>query len=172
MYDYISKKNIKNFVTLDFETANHNRSSVCSIGMVVVENGRIVDTYYSLIKPIPNFYNSLNTSVHQLTFLDTLDAKPFSELWREISLKIGDKPIVAHNMSFDKSCLLAVLDSYSLTMPSHRFYCTYKKAKEVVPNLPSYKLTNVAAHFGYELNNHHNALADAEACAHIAMNVF
>ena len=163
---------MKNFVALDFETANHNRSSVCSIGMVVVENGSIVDTYYSLIKPIPNFYNSLNTNVHQLTFLDTLYAKPFSELWEEILLKIGDKPIVAHNMSFDKSCLLAVIDSYNLSVPSNRFYCTYKKAKEVVPNLSNYKLTNVAAYFGYELSNHHHALADAEACAHIALHVF
>lgn len=163
---------MKNFVALDFETANHNRSSVCSIGMVVVDNGIIIDTYYSLIKPFPNYYNSLNTSVHQLTFLDTFDAKPFHELWDDISRKIGDKPIVAHNVSFDKSCLLAVLDSYSLTMPSNRFYCTYKKSKEVVPNLPSYKLINVAAYFGHELSNHHHALADAEACAHIAMNIF
>lgn len=163
---------MKNFVALDFETANHNRSSVCSIGMVVVENGIIIDTYYSLIKPFPNYYNSLNTSVHQLTYLDTFDAKPFHELWDDISRRIGNKPIVAHNVSFDKSCLLAVLDSYSLAMLSNTFYCTYKKAKEVVPNLPSYKLTNVAAHFGYELNNHHHALADAEACAHIALQVF
>jgi len=57
-------------------------------------------------------------------------------------------------------------------MPSNTFYCTYKKAKEVVPNLSSYKLTKVAAHFGFELNNHHHALADAEACAHIAINIF
>lgn len=163
---------MKNFVAIDFETANHNRSSVCSVGLVFVENGIIVDTYYSLIKPIPNYYNSLNTDIHNLTFLDTFEAKSFHELWDDISRRIGNKPIVAHNVSFDKSCLLAVLNSYNLAMPSHTFYCTYKKAKEVVPNLPSYKLTNVAAHFGYELNNHHNALADAEACAHIAMNVF
>lgn len=163
---------MRTFVTLDFETANHNRSSVCSIGMVVVENGIIIDTYYCLIKPFPNYYNSLNSSIHQLTYLDTFDAKPFHELWDNISRRIGNKPIVPHNVSFDKSCLLAVLDSYSLAMPSNRFYCTYKKAKEVVPNLPSYKLINVAAYFGHELSNHHYALADAEACAHIAMNIF
>lgn len=163
---------MKNFVAIDFETANHNRSSVCSVGLVFVESGIVVNKYYELIKPTPNFYNSLNTSVHQLTFLDTFDEKPFNELWNAISFKIGNKPIVAHNVSFDKSCLLAVLDSYNLSMSYNTFYCTYRKAKEVVPNLVSYKLTSVAAHFGYELNNHHHALADAEACAHIAINIF
>ena len=42
------------FAALDFETANQCRSSVCSIGLVFVENNKIVDTYYQLIKPCPN----------------------------------------------------------------------------------------------------------------------
>jgi len=88
---------MKTFAALDFETANQHRSSVCSVGLVVVENGVITDTYYSLIKPFPNFYNSLNTNIHQLTFLDTFNAKPFYELWNVIYSKIGNKPIVAHN---------------------------------------------------------------------------
>ena len=41
------------FAALDFETANQYRSSVCSIGLVFVENNEIVDTYYQLIKPAP-----------------------------------------------------------------------------------------------------------------------
>jgi DNA polymerase III epsilon subunit-like protein len=32
-----------NFVALDFETANAYRRSACSIGMVKVEDGKIVD---------------------------------------------------------------------------------------------------------------------------------
>ena len=42
------------FAALDFETANQYRSSICSIGLVFVENNKIVDTYYQLIKPCPN----------------------------------------------------------------------------------------------------------------------
>ena len=45
------------FAALDFETANQYRSSVCSIGLVFVENNEIVDTYYQLIKPAPNYYS-------------------------------------------------------------------------------------------------------------------
>lgn len=40
-----------NFAAIDFETANNKRSSVCSVGVVIVRDGEIVDKFYSLIKP-------------------------------------------------------------------------------------------------------------------------
>ena len=40
---------MKNFAAIDFETANQQRTSVCSVGIVIVRNGEIVDSYYSLI---------------------------------------------------------------------------------------------------------------------------
>lgn len=42
---------MKDFAAIDFETANGQRSSVCSVGVVIVRNGEVVDSYYSLIKP-------------------------------------------------------------------------------------------------------------------------
>ena len=62
------------FVAIDFETANYVRSSVCSIGLVFVRNGQIVDERYSLIKPYPNYYLASNTAIHGLTREDTQDA--------------------------------------------------------------------------------------------------
>ena len=58
---------LNNFVAIDFETANFKRSSVCSVGIVVVENHQVVDEYYSLIHPTPNYYAQINTSIHGLT---------------------------------------------------------------------------------------------------------
>jgi DNA polymerase-3 subunit epsilon len=37
--------------------------------------------------------------------------------------------------------------------------------------LPNHQLQTVAAVCGYDLVNHHHALADAEACAYIAMKL-
>ncbi|ABR74984.1 exonuclease [Actinobacillus succinogenes 130Z] len=54
---------MKDFVALDFETANRERSSVCSIGLMFVENRQISKTYYQLIKPVPHFYRSFNTRI-------------------------------------------------------------------------------------------------------------
>lgn len=47
---------MRDFAAIDFETANNQRSSVCSVGVVVVRNGEIADTFYSLINPEPNYY--------------------------------------------------------------------------------------------------------------------
>lgn len=101
---------MKDFAAIDFETANSERSSVCSVGIVIVRNGEIVDSYYFLIKPEPEYYFYWNTQVHGLTMEDTMNARVFPEVWAE----------------------------------------------------------TVAAYCGYDLTQHHNALADAEACAWIA----
>ena len=48
---------MRDFAAIDFETANNERTSVCSVGVVIVRDGEIVDTFYSLIQPEPNYYN-------------------------------------------------------------------------------------------------------------------
>ena len=55
---------MKDFIAIDFETANECASSVCSIGAVLVRNGKIVKTFYSLIKPEPDYYNWFCQQVH------------------------------------------------------------------------------------------------------------
>ena len=45
---------MKDFAAIDFETANSERSSVCSVGVVIVRDGEMVDSFYSLIQPEPN----------------------------------------------------------------------------------------------------------------------
>ena len=50
------------FAAIDFETANGRRTSVCSVGVVVVRDGEVVDTFYSLICPRPNFYSRFTTA--------------------------------------------------------------------------------------------------------------
>ena len=47
---------MQDFTAIDFETANNEKSSVCSIGIVIVRNGEIVEKFYSLIKPEPEYY--------------------------------------------------------------------------------------------------------------------
>ncbi len=48
---------MRDFAAIDFETANNERTSVCSVGVVIVRDGEFVDTFYSLIQPEPNYYN-------------------------------------------------------------------------------------------------------------------
>ena len=73
---------MQNFIAIDFETANHLRTSVCSVGIVVVQNGHVVNKYHSLIRPTPNFYTRFTTAIHGMTFEDTCNAKQFPDAWQ------------------------------------------------------------------------------------------
>ena len=48
---------MRNFAAIDFETANGKRTSVCSVGVVIVKDGKIVNKIYRLIRPAPNYYS-------------------------------------------------------------------------------------------------------------------
>lgn len=153
----------------DFETANQQRTSVCSVGIVIVRDGEIVDSYYSLIKPEPEYYSYWNTRVHRLTMEDTMNARVFPEVWAEIQPKIEGLPLVAHNSPFDEGCLKSVFQMYQMDYPDYEFHCTCRASRRKLGSLlPNHQLQTVAAYCGYDLTQHHNALADAEACAWIA----
>lgn len=162
---------LRDFATIDFETANEQLSSVCSVGIVVVRNGAIADRFYSLIQPEPNYYCYGNRQIHGLTAEDTDSAKVFSEVWKEVELLIEGLPLVAHNKGFDESCLKAVFRTYGMDYPDYIFYCTLAASRRQLKHLPNHQLHTVAEDCGYILENHHNALADAEACAEIAMQL-
>lgn len=160
-----------NFVAIDFETANCSPSSICAVGVVVVKDGEFVNSYYSLVKPDPNYYNYFCTRVHGLTRRDTDDAPNFPDVWNEVSSLIKDLPFVAHNSKFDESCLKAAFKTYNLTYPDYIFYDTLKAAKKTFPKAQNHQLDTVADLCGFTLLDHHNALADAKACAWIAREI-
>ena len=160
------------FAAIDFETANGQRSSVCSVGVVVVREGRVVDSFYSLIKPEPNYYAWFCQQVHGLGHEDTDDADVFPVVWERLEPLIEGLPLVAHNAPFDEGCLRAVMQVYRMDWPDYRFHCTCRAARRVFGRrLPNHQLHTVAEACGFDLRNHHNALADAEACAAIAMKI-
>lgn len=159
-----------NFAAIDFETANERRSSVCSVGVVIVRNGEIVDRFYSLIQPSPNYYTHWTTEVHGLTREDTDGQPMFPEVWSQIEERIAGLPLVAHNRPFDESCLKAAYAEYDMEYPDYEFYCTLAASRRTL-DLPSHQLHLVSAACGYDLTNHHHALADAEACAAIALKI-
>lgn len=162
---------MKDFAAIDFETANYSRTSVCSVGVIIVRENQFVDSFYSLIQPEPDYYNYRCTQVHGLTCSDTEDAPVFPVVWKQIAPKIAGLPLVAHNSSFDEGCLKAVFRCYQMDYPDYQFYDTLRISRRVLPGLENHQLQTVAAVCGYDLTRHHNALADAEACAWIAKKI-
>lgn len=162
---------MKDFAAIDFETANFQRSSVCAVGVVVVRNGEIADSFYSLIQPEPNFYTYWCSQINGLCNEDTDGAPVFPYVWTQIEPLIEGLPLVAHNKVFDENCLKAVFRVYQMDYPDYVFYDTLRAARRQFPHLENHQLHTVAAACGYYMENHHHALADAEACAWIAREI-
>lgn len=152
---------MKDFAAIDFETANGECTSVCSVGLVVVRDGMIADRFYSLIHPEPDYYTYWNTRVHGLTQNDTDCAPVFPEVWRKVEPLIAGLPLVAHNKAFDERCLKAVFRCYQMDYPDYPFLCTLVKSRRVWPQ-GHHNLDVIAARCGYNLTDHHHALADAK----------
>lgn len=87
---------MERFAAIDFETANGKRSSICSIGIAILEDDWVVDSIYTLVRPTPNFYTRWTTAIHGLSAEDTNDALCFEEAWESIAPKLKDLPLVAH----------------------------------------------------------------------------
>ena len=160
------------FAAIDFETANECPSSVCSVGVVIVRGGCITDSFYSLIHPEPEYYIWFCQRVHGLSAVDTEDAPVFPFVWEKIEPLIEGLPLVAHNARFDEGCLKAAFRVYQMDYPDYQFFDTLAASRRYFGwSLENHQLQTVAAACGYDLTNHHHALADAEACAHIAMAI-
>ena len=157
-----------NFTAIDFETATGYHP--CSVGIVTVENGIIIDKFVTLIKPPKNEYNPFTIRVHGIYPKDTINSKSFLQVYPEIEKRLKNRVVVAHNESFDrnvlaKSMLFYNLDYSDLNIAS-RWECTVKiyKAKGLKPT----KLSDCCHEMKIQLN-HHEALSDAIACAKLYM---
>ena len=169
---YLPEGHLSDFAAIDFEAANAAFTSACSMGLVIVRNDEIVERFYGLMKPVPNHYDWYNTKVHGITKKDTEKAPTFPYLWNQVKDKVEGLPFVAHGMLFDQHVLRSLHELYKIPYPGYKFYCTHVGSQQALPNLENHKLQTVAKHFGFDLSKHHNALADAEACAVIAINIF
>jgi len=152
---------VNTYTAFDFETASGKNP--CSIGIVVFEDGEVVDEYYSLINPEIERFNPFTIGIHGITENDVINEPNFSEVWIEIKHFFENKIIVAHNSSFDLSVLNYSLERYDLIKPNHNSFCTLKISRKIIES-SNYKLSTLAHHFNIEQNNYHNALEDAFVC--------
>lgn len=81
---------MERFAAIDFEIANGKRSSICSIGVAIIEDNKVIDSVYMLVRPYPNFYTRFTTAIHGITMQDTIDSPDFEEAWARIAGRLQD----------------------------------------------------------------------------------
>ena len=157
--------------SLDFETANHSRVSICAAGLAVFEDGNLTESLYWLVRPPKGhgWFRDDFIECHGLTHLDVLNAPEFPAIAPELLARLTRADLViAHNAPFDIEHLRETLEHFGLPQPQFDYVCTCQLARCVWPELPSHSLGTLAAHIGYEFNHHH-AQADAEAAGRVLL---
>lgn len=152
--DYITN----NFIAIDFETATQKERYPCQIGITVVRNGIIDESFSRLIQPHNNEYSKGCIMVHHIIPQHTANEPLFPEVWNDIKHYFEGEFIVAHNAAFDIDVLCKALEFYNIEKPEILGYaCTC----DIFNKEP---LNTLCKKYGIKLN-HHDAKSDSEACA-------
>lgn len=158
------------FIALDFETANEKRSSPCSIGIVVVKNGKVVEKIHHLIKPKEMRFMPINIGIHGIRPAMVENELEFDGVWQKVKKYFENSLVIAHNASFDISVLRKSAELYGIELPEFNYICTMKLARNFYKSIDNAKLNTVNDLLGYKFK-HHDALYDALACGNILTNI-
>ena len=92
------------YVVFDVETPNRLNDRMSAIGITVIEDDRIVDSFYSLVNP-ETYFDSFNKRLTGIDEFMVANAPSFDLLWEKIEPFFNSGMIVAHNAAFDMNVL-------------------------------------------------------------------
>lgn len=161
------------FVSLDIETTGLSPKSarIVEIGAVRFNgSGRISQKLSKIVFPGSGYVHG-GARIHGITEAEVRRAPPIAGVLSELINFIGNRVVVAHNLSFENRFLTEELLAAGLSPAPFRGICTYRAASRLVKDAPNHKLATLAAHFGVTQETAHRALADAETCAQVAVQL-
>ena len=155
-----------NFVAIDVETANSNVGSICQIGLAKYVDGKLVDSYCTLVNPQAHF-DPLNVGIHSITAERVADAPFIIEVFDEILAFIDDSIVVSYTL-FDQRAFSNCLTHYHLPNPNWPWVDATVLVRKAFKQFAvrGYNLANVCKLLNYQFT-HHDALADAKACGYV-----
>lgn len=157
------------FVVFDVETPNSRNDRMSAIGVAVIENGRLVQEFDTLVNP-ETYFNAFNIRLTGITPEAAARAPAFPEVWRELRPVFDDSVLAAHNAPFDMGVLSRCLGHYGIFWKhSAPCVCTCQMARRCYPFLPNKRLNTVSDYLDIALD-HHRAGSDARAAALILLD--
>jgi len=160
-------------VVIDFETTGLSPAQgdrATEIAAVIVEDGRVVDRYQSLMNAgvrIPAYIEALTGITNAMV----RSAPSAGEVMRDVADFVGDMPIVAHNASFDAKFWDAELARIQRRRQQD-FVCSLLLSRRLLPLAPSHKLGVLVEYANLPVaGRYHRALADAEMAASLLLRL-
>lgn len=161
---------MERYVVFDTETPNAANDRMSAIGVAVVENAEIVETFSTLVNPEVRFH-AFNIQLTGILPEQAALAPTFPELWEaKLAWLMENGVLVAHNAPFDMSVLSKCLRAYGIQWkPIAEYACTCQMGRSpwgrrCLPQVPNHRLDTLCASLHIPLD-HHRAGSDSEACA-------
>lgn len=153
-------------IVLDTETTglDYTREKMVEFAAVRLENGKIKDSFQTLINPEQHIRKS-SIAIHGITPEMVEDAPTENEALPKILEFIGDYPIVAHNAIFDFSFINEASKRVTGEEIKNERIDTQQMFKEVYPDLDAHGLNALTEKFNVELKDHHRAMGDTMGLA-------
>ena len=155
------------FVVFDIETTGFSNTNdkITEIGAVKIENFKVVDRFSELVNPEVD----ISYKIQEFTGItnDLVSDKPtIEEILPKFLEFVGDSVLVAHNAEFDMGFISQKSREQGLEF-KNKSVDTLTLARVLLPHLKRHRLNVIAKDLGIPLLNHHRAVDDAEATAHI-----
>ncbi|MBQ3372146.1 MAG: 3'-5' exonuclease [Oscillospiraceae bacterium] len=164
-----TEKRARRYIVFDVETPNHNNDRMSAIGISVIEDGKIIDEFYSLVNP-ETYFDAFNVQLTGISEELVANEPNFAELWETIEPIMSSGLLIAHNAPFDLSVLRSCLHAYGITWKNYaRYACTVQMSRKMYPEM-RHNLNVMCDFFCIDLD-HHNASSDSHACGEILLRL-
>src|SRR3954471_4370465 len=162
------------YVVVDLETTGNSAKKgdkIIQFAAVVIENGRIVDQFSSLLcprKPIPIFIEELTGLTDEMV----KDAPLFAEIAPKVMEILNGACFVAHNVLFDLSFLQEELIMAGFEGFYGPILDTVELSRILFPSSDSFKLNDLAIQEGLSHDRPHQADSDAYVTGELLLILF
>ena len=147
------------FVDIETTGSNLGRDRIIEIGVLRVENNRLVSTFQSLVNP-ESYLPPEITALTGISGAELSRAPTFAEIARQLLEILDGCLFAAHNARFDYGFIKRELEEYGVRYRAQNF-CTLKFSRLLFPRIHRHNLDNIIEHFNLNCECRHRALADA-----------
>jgi DNA polymerase-3 subunit epsilon len=100
------------FVALDVETVNADLSSICQIGVVDFQNGKVARCWQTLVNP-EDYFDPFNVEIHGIDEDQVQSAPLFPDIYLQLKEMLEERVVVSH-MPFDRLAIARVSEKHEL----------------------------------------------------------
>jgi len=149
---------ILNFLDIETTGGNYRRDRMIEIFVNKVLNGKVIDTFHTLINP--GFRpNPFITQLTNISYSELLEAPKFENIAKDLYEFINDGILIAHNARFDYSFILNQLKELNFNLDVN-YCCTVKLSRYLYPQYKTHKLDSIIQRIGFADGDRHRASYD------------